>query len=160
MHRDTIRTCLWYHHRLSVKFLTLYLRRRVIAVIAYSPSRAMDEKKVASSASSIEDELKDTPKAEVHEAPRHIHLQFDTGHELSRFRTKWWQFWCVKKATIPWTIAHMEHCCRIPRDPPPPPRKSLDDAPVSSSAQLQLMVFCWYTALELGHPNRERVSSV
>ncbi|KAG6864332.1 hypothetical protein C0991_010404 [Blastosporella zonata] len=39
------------------------------------------------------------------------HLQFDLGNEVVRYRKRWWQVW-------------------IPRDPPPPPRATLSDAPI------------------------------
>ncbi|KAL0954602.1 hypothetical protein HGRIS_003562 [Hohenbuehelia grisea] len=62
-----------------------------------------------------------------HSAP--LNLQLDTGIEQTRFRQSWWQFW-------------------IPRNPPPPPRASLDDAPVmplATATPLSKLTYTWIT---------------
>ncbi|GLB40166.1 putative ABC protein [Lyophyllum shimeji] len=60
-----------------------------------------------------------------------IHLQLDLGNEVTRYRTKWWQVW-------------------IPRDPPPPPRDTLSDAPVIPLAAASLfsqLTYTWVTPM-------------
>ncbi|TFK40142.1 ABC transporter transmembrane region-domain-containing protein [Crucibulum laeve] len=58
-------------------------------------------------------------------------LQLDTGEEHVRIRLKWWQLW-------------------IPKDPPPPPRNSLSDAPVipvASVSLISMLTYTWITPL-------------
>ena len=60
--------------------------------------------------------------------------QLDIGDvENAIFREKWWQLWCVLHYFIQMSelkITSLFH--RRPKNPPPPPRASLEDAPVSS----------------------------
>jgi ATP-binding cassette subfamily C (CFTR/MRP) protein 1 len=66
-------------------------------------------------------------KAQLEEK-QHIQLQFDLGEEHARFRTKWWQLWYVP-VELSFVTSYEPHL-RVPRNPPPPPRSSLADAPV------------------------------
>ncbi|KAJ6518372.1 ABC protein [Mycena vulgaris] len=58
-------------------------------------------------------------------------LQLDGGAERVRFRQRWWQIW-------------------VPRDPPPPPRTSLADAPLSpyvTASLLSRLTYTWITPM-------------
>ncbi|KAF5371833.1 hypothetical protein D9615_009539 [Tricholomella constricta] len=66
-----------------------------------------------------------------YEKQQPLNLQFDLGNEITRFRTKWWQVW-------------------IPRDPPPPARDSLSDAPVIplvSASLFSQFTYTWVTPM-------------
>ncbi|KZP16437.1 ABC protein [Athelia psychrophila] len=60
---------------------------------------------------------------------RNVNLQLDTGQEYVRFRDKFWKIW-------------------LPKDPPPPARDTLSDAPISPIATasfFSILTYSWIT---------------
>ncbi|KAG6918643.1 hypothetical protein DXG01_012762 [Tephrocybe rancida] len=72
---------------------------------------------------------KEDEKAEDLDLP--TQLQFDLGKQVVRFRSRWWQVW-------------------IPRDPPPPPRATLSDAPIIpllGASIFSQLTYTWVTPI-------------
>ncbi|KAF5393181.1 hypothetical protein D9757_001344 [Collybiopsis confluens] len=95
------------------------------------------------------DEKFDLPEEKPSEhSPQHSplgNIQLDVGEEILRIRTRWWQFW-------------------IPKGNPPPPRKSLDDAPVTpivNASFLSKLTYTWVTPImALGYQRTLQVSDL
>ncbi|KIK67839.1 hypothetical protein GYMLUDRAFT_216120 [Collybiopsis luxurians FD-317 M1] len=82
------------------------------------------------------------------QSPQHTplgNIQLDSGDEIVRVRTKWWQFW-------------------IPKSAPPPPPESLDDAqviPIVNASLLSKLTYTWVTPImALGYQRTLQVSDL
>ncbi|KXN81322.1 Multidrug resistance-associated protein 1 [Leucoagaricus sp. SymC.cos] len=79
---------------------------------------------------SKERETSEKPADEA-QKPRIQAVELDRGEELIRYRKHWWQLW-------------------IPRNPPPPPLESLDEAPViplATASVFAVFTYTWVTPL-------------